>query len=265
MKSVYPNLAPLANSRASRLAELEQLCRAKVGEVLQAYLDAEADELVGRARYERVEEGAPTIYRNGHDPERSITTGAGEATIRRPRLRGTTYESAVLPKHARRLPSLDRAFHKLWLEGLSQRDFEPALRALLGADAPLSASTIARVNLQFRGEFEAWKSRRLDHEHFVYVWADGVHLGAGPGDERRIILVLIGADPQGNKHLVALDEAMSESELSWQDLLRDLKARGLRGPRLAIADGANARAFACARTWRSDCVAGRPRSISSSS
>ncbi|HEV3091547.1 MAG TPA: hypothetical protein VGX91_08925 [Candidatus Cybelea sp.] len=49
---------------------------------------------------------------------------------------------------------MDRTFHKLWLEGLSQRDFEPALRALLGEAAPLSASTIARVNMQFRDEFE---------------------------------------------------------------------------------------------------------------
>lgn len=239
MKTSYPKVVHLANSPADRLAELDRLCRSKIAEVLQTYLDAEADELIRRRRYERIEAGAPAVYRNGHDPERSITTGAGTIPIRRPRLRGATYESAVLPKHKRRLPSLDRAFHQLWIEGLSQRDFEPALRALLGAQAPLSASTIARVNMQFRDEFAAWRSRRLDHEQYVYVWADGVHLGAGPGDERRVILVVIGADLQGEKHLVALDEAMSESELSWREILHDLKARGLRAPRLAVADGAN--------------------------
>lgn len=239
MKQVYTNVVPLANSPADRLAALEEQCRAKVAEVLQAYLNAEADELIQRRRYERIEEGAPVLYRNGHDPERLITTPAGAIPIRRPRVRGATYESAVLPKHARRLPSLDRTFHKLWLEGLSQRDFEPALRALLGESAPLSASAIARVNTQFRDEFDAWKTRRLDHEHYVYTWADGVHLGAGPADERRVILVVMGADAQGQKHLVALDEAMSESEMSWREILHDLKARGLRAPRLAVADGAN--------------------------
>ena len=239
MKQVYPNVIPLANSPADRLAALEDLCRTKVAEVLQAYLNAEADELIRRRRYERHEDGAPALYRNGHDPERMITTPAGTISIRRPRVRNTTYESAVLPKHRRRLPSLDRTFHKLWLEGLSQRDFEPALRALLGEAAPLSASTISRVNMQFRSEFDAWRSRRLEHEHYVYVWADGVHLGAGPADERRVILVVIGADAQGEKHLVALDEAMSESEISWREILRDLKDRGLRAPWLAVADGAN--------------------------
>lgn len=235
MKQVYPIPTELAN-RAGRLVELDQLCRLKISEVLQAYLEAEADELIGRRRYER-SQGQP-IYRNGHDPERTITTPAGSVPFRRPRLRGVTFESSVLPKHARRLPSLDAAFHKLWLEGLAQRDFEPALRALLGADAPLSASTIARVNSQFCGEFDAWKTRRLDHEHYAYIWADGVHLGAGPGDERRVLLVVIGADLQGKKHLIALDEAMAESAESWREVLHDLKARGLRAPQLAIADGA---------------------------
>jgi len=194
VKQVYPKVTHLANSPIDRLSALEDLCRTKVAEVLQAYLNAEADELIRRRRYERIEEGAPVLYRNGHDPERLITTPVGTIPIRRPRVRGTTYESAVVPKHARRLPSLDRTFHKLWLEGLSQRDFEPALRALLGEQAPLSASSIARVNGQFREEFDIWKSRRLDHEYYVYFWADGVHLGAGPADERRVILVVIGAD-----------------------------------------------------------------------
>lgn len=239
MNSVYPKVTRLAISRAQRLADLDELYRVKISEVLQAYLDVEAGELLQRARYQRIEAGAPVIYRNGHDPERRIATGAGAIAFRRPRLRGTTYESEVLPKHARRLPSLNRAFHQLWIEGLSQRDFEPALRALLGADAPLSASTIARVNVQFRAEFDTWRSRRLDHEHFVYTWADGIHLGAGPADERRVILVVIGSDPQGTKHLVALDEAMSESEVSWRELLHDLKERGLRAPWLTVADGAN--------------------------
>jgi transposase-like protein len=49
----------------------------------------------------------------------------------------------------------------------------------------------------------------------------------------------MGADAQGEKHLVALDEAMSESEMSWREIMHDLKARGLRAPRLAVADGAN--------------------------
>lgn len=85
MKPVYTNIVPLANSTADQLGALEDLCRTKVAEVLQAYLDAEADDLIQRRRYERRDEGARVLYRNGHDPQRLITTPAGAIPIRRPR------------------------------------------------------------------------------------------------------------------------------------------------------------------------------------
>ena len=238
MKKVYPEPTPLAKPVRDFTGELDELCRAKISELVQSYLEAEVDELLGRIRYKR-REGERPGSRDGHDPERTIASTIGPIAIRRPRVRGVKHESALVPKYRRRLPSVDATIHKLWIEGLAHRDFEPTLRGLLGSDAPLSASTIARVNAEFGAEFAAWKSRRLEHEQFVYLWVDGIHLGAGPQDERRVLLVAIGADVNGVKHLVALDEAMTESELSWTAVFEDLKARGMREPSLLIADGAN--------------------------
>ena len=240
--SLHQRYPLLANSPADRLAALEALCRSKVAEVLQAYLNGEADELIRRRRYERAEEGAPVLYRNGHDPERLRSPRlAGAFPFCRPRVRGTTYESAVLPKHVRRLPSLDRTFHKLWLEGLSQRDFEPALRALLGEAAPLSASTIARGEPR-----SSARSSMLGKRVGSITSTTCTPSGRWRAPGRRVSPTsgvdsgcAMGADAQGEKHPVALDEAMSESEMSWREIMHDLKARGLRAPRLAVADGAN--------------------------
>jgi len=238
LKRVYPESQPLAKPARDFAGELDELCRTKVAELVQAYLEAEVDELLGRLRYERCD-GKRQGFRDGHDPERTVTSSVGPLAIRRPRVRGVAHESTLIPKFRRRLPSIDKTIHQLWIEGLAHRDFEPTLRGLLGVEAPLSSSTIARVNAEFGAEFDAWKRRRFESEHFVYLWVDGIHLGAGPADERRVLLVVIGADVNGTKHLVALDEAMSESELSWTELFEDLKRRGLRAPRLLIADGAN--------------------------
>lgn len=238
MLKVYPEPHLLAKPERDFCAELDDLCRTKIAELVQAYLEVEVDELLGRLRYER-SDGGRLGFRDGHDPERTVTSTIGPIPIRRPRVRGTVHESKLIPKFRRRLPSIDKTIHRLWIEGLAHRDFEPTLRGLLGSQAPLSASTIARVNAEFGAEFDAWKHRRLDGEHFVYLWADGIHLGAGPADERRVLLVLIGADARGIKHLIALEEAMTESELSWTELFEDLKQRGLREPKLIIADGAH--------------------------
>ena len=105
--------------------------------------------------------------------------------------------------------------------------------------AALSASTVARVNARLHEEYLAWKRRRLDDLEIVYVWADGIHLGTGPDDQRRVFLIVIGADRDGKKHLLALEEALSESEASWSDLFTDLVGRGMNVPALLIADGAH--------------------------
>lgn len=260
MKSAYPKVRRLAKLDGVKLQrDLEALCHAKAGELLQAYLEAEVDDLLERARYQRRDRGQPRAHRDGHDREREVFSSRGPIALRRPRVRGVEHESAVLPKFRRRLETVDGSLNEAWLRGLSQRDCEPTLRALLGAKAPLSASTIARVNTRLHDEYLAWKKRRLDDAQIVYVWADGIHLGTGPDDERRVFLIVIGADRNGDKHLLALDESLSESEQSWLELFEDLKTRGLNVPALLVADGAHGlwaaagKAFAAAaqqRCWK---------------
>jgi transposase-like protein len=241
MSRVYRKTPVLAKpSHEEFSAVFESLCRERMSEVLQAVLNAEVDDVLGRVRHARRVDGEIVAYRDGFDRPRTITSAAGGLTIRRPRVRGgATFESQILPKHVRRLASVNKTMHELWVQGLAQRDFEPSLRALLGADAALSAATIARVNAQFRDEYAAWSTRDLSDRRYAYLWADGVYLGAGPDDERRALLVVIGVDASGTKHLVALSEAMAESEQSWTDLFADLKARGMVDPLLVVADGAD--------------------------
>ena len=71
----------------------------------------------------------------------------------------------------------------------------------------------------------------------VYVWADGIYLKAGIADEKRCLLVIIGVDMTGRKHLLTLTEGFRESAQSWSEAMTDLKKRGLNEPALAIADG----------------------------
>ncbi len=102
-------------------AELDELCRAKISELVQAYFSFEVDEALQRARYERTAGEAAKAYRKGFDDPRTITTRpARSASV----VLGLKHESAVLPRYARRLPSVDRTLHQLWIEGLADRDFE---------------------------------------------------------------------------------------------------------------------------------------------
>lgn len=228
---------------------LEEVCRRKLSELFQAVLEAEVDAALERLRYERQSPETKAGYRDGHDRVRTIASNRGPIEVRRPRVRGASFQSEVLPKHRRRLQSVDRSVTDLWLDGLATRDFEGTLRAFLGAEAPLSAATITRTNRRLLADYTAWNERRLEDLDLVFTWADGVYLGAGPDDERRVFLAVMGADRLGIKHLVALRESISESEAGWRDLFADLAGRGLRAPHLLVADGAAGLWTAAEKAW----------------
>ena len=219
---------------------LEALARDGARQMLMRALSEEVDVYLGRGRYERTDEYRG--YRNG-STARKLTLGAGTIDVSVPRVRDIPepqepFESKILRKHQRRSDTIDATFLNLFVEGLATRDFEPALRLLVGQDAPLSPSTISRLTKQFKEQYEVFDQQDLHGRTYVYIWADGIYLKAGLGTEKACLMVLIGADTEGVKHLIALREGYRESAESWGDLLRDCRQRGLNEPACCIADGA---------------------------
>jgi transposase-like protein len=219
---------------------LEGFARQGVQRLLQQVLEEEVEQALGRARYERREAvDATPGYRNGFGKPRRLSAMAGTIRVRRPRVRGLAarFESQLLPLFKRRTEAVGRLLPELYLHGLAHGDFDPALRGLLGEAAPLSAPSIARLKAGWQAEYETWKHRRLDDLEPVYVWADGIYVKAGLEKDKAAMLVLIAALRGGRKVVLAVESGYRESTESWAALLRDLKARGLRAPRLLIADG----------------------------
>ena len=235
---------------------LEAIVRRGAKLLLQAALEAEVTEYLERQKYARSAAGEePRGYRNGVGKERSLTVGSGTIKLQVPRVADVPtgqepFVSKLVKPYQRRSQSLDEVFPKLFLEGLATRDFEPALRSLLGAEAPLSPSTIVRLNQQFKGEYEDWTKSSLSAVPICYLWVDGIYLKAGIGTERACLLVVLGADSTGKKHLLALSEGYRESKESWLAVLRQLKARGMNEPALAIGDGALGFWAAASECWR---------------
>jgi transposase-like protein len=219
---------------------LEALARQGARQMLQAALEAEVAEHLQRQRYERGE--AARGYRNGYLPERALTLGSGAVTVKVPRVSdepaGERFRSKLVKPYQKRSQSVEAIFPKLFIEGLATRDFEPALRSLLGAESALSPSTVSRLNQQFKAEYEAWGKRSLAETRFVYLYADGIYLAAGIGEEKACLLIVLGVDTSGRKHFLALGEGYRESKESWLGVLRDLRDRGMNAPALAIGDGA---------------------------
>ena len=229
---------------------LTEVLRNGARSLLAKAVEAEVAAFLAKHADLKTDDGRSRLVRHGHLPEREVMTGIGPVAVRQPRVRDRgadakdagriRFTSAILPPYARRSRSLEALIPILYLKGVSTGDFEEALAALLGKDAPgLSPSTIARLKETWIEEHAHWKKRDLSARRYVYVWADGVHVQARLEDEKQCVLVLIGATPEGKKELLGFTDGARESAQDWRELLLDLKSRGLAiAPKLAIADGA---------------------------
>lgn len=222
---------------------LDRFGRMKVQEFLQGLLEEEARALLGRGKHGRRRKVSPVDppggSRNGHGKPRKFSMMSGTVTVRRPRVRDLEerFVSKILPLFKRRTQAVGDLLPELYLHGLSSGDFELALRGLLGDGAPLSASSIQRLKARFELEYDAWQKQDLSRLEVVYAWADGLYVKAGIEDRKAALLTIVGATASGEKVLLAFESGERESKESWLKVLRGLKARGLKLPKLTVADG----------------------------
>jgi transposase-like protein len=205
-----------------------------------AYLAAHAEEVD--------EHGRRLVVRNGRAQPREVLTSSGAIEVTAPRVddkrvdevsgQRKRFASAIVPPWCRKSPKINEVLPLLYLHGLSSQDFVPALEGFLGTGAGLSAATITRLTVQWQAEAKAFNNRDLSGMDYVYVWADGIHVGVRLEEDRLCLLVMIGVRADGSKELIALADGYRESTGSWADVLRDCARRGMRAPVLAIGDGA---------------------------
>jgi len=211
--------------------------------MLQSALEMEVSEYIERCQNQLEEKGHQQVVRNGYHKPRELTTGIGKIPIRQHRVhnrrKGCQFTSAILPKYARRAPSIDTLIPTLYLKGIFTSSFPEALEAILGKGAPgLSAANIVRLKAIWDEERKDLKNRYLSDKHYAYIWVDGIYFNVRLEPDRPCMLVLVGATAKGKKELVAIADGERESKLSWQALPCDLKSCGLKNaPAVAVGDG----------------------------
>jgi putative transposase len=239
---------------------LTEIAREGARRMLAVALRAEADAFVAGMADQRLPDGRQRVVRHGQGPEREIQTGIGALTVWRPKVSDRTegrsetrvrFTLAILPRWARRSRSLDALLPILYLRGVSTGDFQEALSALLGENAPnLSPGVLSRLTREWEADYQRWQRRDLAAQRYVFacslgriafvgsLWADGVYLQARMEPKAECMLVMIGATPEGKKELLGFQVGMRESAQSWRELLIDIKARGLAvAPEIAVGDG----------------------------
>jgi transposase-like protein len=241
-----PMTAPSRTGAGGSL--IDEIVREGARRMLAAALEAEVAAYIAAHADQLGEDGRRLVVRNGHAKPRQVLTSAGAVEVAAPRVNDKRndeatgerkrFASAILPAWCRKSPKITEVLPLLYLHGLSSSDFVPALESFLGTGSGLSAAVVTRLTVQWQDEAKAFNDRDLSTMDYVYVWADGIHLGVRLDEEKLCLLVMIGVRVDGTKELIALTEGYRESTGSWADLLRDCARRGMRAPVLAVGDGA---------------------------
>ena len=213
--------------------QIKELVRGSVEETLNGLLEAEAQKLTQAAKYERSEERRG--YRSGHY-SRNLTTTSGDVTLNVPRLKGISFETAIIERYRRRESSVEEALIEMYLAGVSVRRVEDITEALWGSK--VSPSTISELNKKAYVHIEDWRNRPLQGGKYPYVYVDGIYLRRNWGGEYEnvAILVAIAVNEDGYREVLGAAEGMKEDKASWLSFFQWLKERGLDGVKLVVGD-----------------------------
>lgn len=203
-----------------------------VSEKVEQLLNAEADEITGAARYERT--GDRKAYRVGHY-ERDLTVKAGTVTLKVPKLKGALFESAVIERYRRREQSVEEALIDMYLAGVSTRQVDDISRLLWGERMP--SQTLSDKLKGVYAQIDEWRNRPLERS-YPYLFVDGVwHKRSWGGSVENVsVLVAIGVDDTGHREVIGVAEGMKEDKASWEQFIRSMIERGLKGVRLVVGD-----------------------------
>jgi len=220
---------------AFRTGEGIDLIRESVRMVMQELVEAEATERIGAARYERTE--GRVTDRNGARP-RLVATQAGDIELRIPKLRKGSFFPVILEPRRRIDQALYAVVMEAYVQGVSTRSVDDLVEAM-GVDSGISKSEVSRICAGLDEVVGAFRTRRLDHVEFPYVYLDATYLHVRNQTSQVVsmaVVVATGVTATGEREILGLDVGDSEDEVFWRGFMTSLKQRGLAGVRLVISD-----------------------------
>jgi putative transposase len=196
-------------------------------------LEEEVTQFIGAAPYERTSDRRD--QRAGHRSRTLGTTAGVINDLPVPRTRGG-FHTQLFERYQRRMTELDTLMRDMFVGGVSQQAVGAVVEHL--SSITPSPSTVSRVFHTLQAEFAAWQQRNLP-SRYAYIFADGTYFSViydGEG-QKMPILALIGITSEGVRELIAFTAGERENQGAWENLLSDIKARGVQEVGLWVTDG----------------------------
>jgi putative transposase len=205
-----------------------------VQRVLQEVLEAQMTEHITAAPYERTD--ARKGHRNGHKP-RALRTRVGTLNLLVPQDREGTFSTKLFARYQRNEKALVLALMQMYLEGVSTRKVKDVTEEL--CSTTFSKSLVSSLAGRLDAELAAWRNRPLEAVGYPYLFVDAryekVRVDSRVVSQGVLVVSAVRA-ADGFREILDVEVADTESEATYHELFRFLKARGLSGVELVVSD-----------------------------
>lgn len=225
--------SPIAARVREALVDQPDFLRDILQATLQRLLEEEITLHLNADPHERTEERRG--YRNGYRP-RQLKTRVGTLQLLAPLDREGTFKTELFDRYQRSEKALVSTLMEMYLEGVSTRKVKDVTEVLCGTS--FSKSTVSRLTGQLDADLVVWRERRLDAVAYPYLMVDAryEHVRVAGRIVNQGVLIVKGVREDGQRELLAVDVADSESEATYDAIFKSLKERGLRGVQLVTSD-----------------------------
>ncbi len=200
--------------------------------LLEKLMEIEAANKVG------AQKGSHSMGRSthfsGYRPRR-FDTRLGTLYLLVPKLRKGGYIPFFVTEKKRSEQALIQVVQEAFINGVSTRKIEK-LAMSLGIEN-ISASQVSEINKGLDEQVDEFRYRSLDSEYPV-IWVDALYEKIRYNGRVRnmAVMVVSGVNSQGFKEILAVEPMQEESESTYTELFRSLKARGFKNAWLCVSD-----------------------------
>jgi putative transposase len=201
--------------------------------VVNQVLETQMDEHLGADRYEHSDERLG--YRNGYRT-RHLYSRVGDLTLRVPQTRDGSFNSAIFKRYQRHEQAFVLGLMEMYLQGVSTRKVAKITEALCGVS--FSKSTVSDLCVELDARLKAWRDRPLTDKRYPFIIVDALVVDIRRDEAVRSsgVLIAFGVNEHGQREPLDIMLADSENEVSWDELFKRLKTRGLEGVDLVVSD-----------------------------
>lgn len=224
----------LNNYEIESVSDIQEALKEILGDTMESMLQKELDIHLD---YEKNKPANPnTTNRRNGTSSKKVKSSAGEIELNIPRDRETSFEPQVVKKGQKDISDIEDKIIKMYARGMSQRDISQTIDEIYGFE--VSKDMVSKITDKLIPEIDNWNNRQLK-ECYPFIFVDCMYVSMKHEHQvsKRAVYTVLGYDLNGNKEILGIWFANTESKHEWMNIFDEIKKRGVKSIFFIAMDG----------------------------